>query len=293
MALCMLHYYFLKQTIEKIPAHIKDNLEYDNSLLFNLATFNDLGIFYKLFNPLKKDKYKLNDKLDSEKFDEFILECIQICKTKNDYAQLLFIYAMISHTVLIKHINPFLSTRLTKKIRYDTACNMIDYYYTKANDSIDLCKTALTDYFPTGFIYHDFMDRLIHKPFIKVYGFMCSNEYFTHAMSRKYFYYAYCNRSKTKMKLIAYKLYDLLFNHRGKPKASCYLYSSKVNTSLFNLGKKPYLIGDNTYTYTLDEVIQNAASEAKEYIDAVNAYISYDNDKYLKKILHIEKKEKL
>ncbi len=285
MALGMLHYYFLKQVIEKLPYNIKNNLEYDNDLLFNLATFNDLGLFYKIFNPIKKDKYRLNEKLESDKFNDFILECIYICKKNNNYQQLLFIYAMISHNILHRHISEYLSIRLSKKLRFDTACNMIDYYYTKANDNIDLTKVALTDYFPNGFIYHDFMEDLIHKPFIKVFSFFCTDSYFNHAMKMKKCFYSHFNRSKTRIKLIPYKLYDIIFNHRGKPKASLYLYTSKVDTSLFNLRKKPYLIGENTYTYSLEDVINNALNETKRWIDAIHQFISYDNDKLLKKAI--------
>lgn len=288
MALTMLHYYFLKQSIEKIPGNIKNNLEYDNDLLFNLSTFNDLGVFYKLFNPVRKDKYRLNELLESEKFYEFILECLHICKRANDYRQFLFIHAMTAHFILQRHVDQYLSVRLSKSLRYDAACNMIDYYYAMAEDNLDLTKTALTDYFPGGFVYYDYMESLIHKPFIKVFSFFCTKSYFTHSMKMKKNFYAHFNRSKTRVKLVFYKLYDILLNHRGKPKASLYLYTSKVDTSLFNLRKKPYLIGETTYTYSLEDIIANALAETKEITDAMVQFISYDNDKPLKKILKIK-----
>lgn len=290
MVLCMTHYYFLKKLIDKLPASIHNNMEYDNDLLFNCATFTDAGIFYKIFNPIKKDKYQLNNKLKSDKFDEFILECLYICKNNNNYKQLLLIYALIAHNILEEHISKFLSVRVTRKLKYPQICNMIDFYYSKANDNIDLTKQRLTEIFPNGFTYHDFIENLINKPFIKVFSTFCTKSYYKKSLRRKDFFYTYFTRSKTKLKLIPYTIYDFLFNHRGKPKARYYLYSSKVDTSIFNLTNKPYLIGDETYNYSLDDVINNALEEAKEYVDAINLYISYDNDKQLKKIFNIADK---
>ncbi len=293
MALSMLHYYFLKRIVDNTPTPIKEKLEYDNDLIFNLSTFNDLGMFYKLFHPVKKDKYKLNEKLSSEQFKDFILECLFICKKNNDNQQLLFIYAMICHNILKENIDTFLSARLTKKLKYDIACNMIDFYYAKAYDKLDLTKIPLTAFFPNGFTYYEFMEELIHNPFIKIFSFFCTKQYFSHAMKRKKFYYSYCNRSRTKIKLIFYKFYDWIFNHRGKPKASHYLYTKKVNTTLFNLRNKPYLIGEETYTYSLENVIDNAYNLAKDNLEVINQYIFYDNDKPLKKFYKIEKTENI
>lgn len=293
MSLNMLHYYFVKKIMNNVPKNIISNFSYTNDLLFDLSTFNDLGIYYKIFNPFKKDKYKIYDKLQSDKFNDFIIECIAICKKNNNYNQLLAIYSMISHNILQKHVNTFLSTRLTRRLKYDKACNIIDSYYAKINDSINLYKVDLTEYFLNGFKYYDFLDDLIHNPLIKHFSFFCSKEYFEKSMKRKYFMFKYFKRSKTKLKLIPYKLYDLLFNHRGKPKASLYLYPKRLNTTIFNVTKKPYLIGEDTFNYSLDDVIENALNEAMQYVNALNGYLFFENDKALKKIFNLNKDEKL
>ncbi len=293
MALTMLHYYFFKDCVETLPTPIQQKFTYDNDLLFDLSTFLDLGMFYKIFNPFKKDKYAIDQKLHSDEWNPFILECIRSIKRKNDYSQLLFVYAMVSHTILHEHLDAFLSVRIHKKMSYDKACNMIDYYYAKGKDGLDLTKISLPTVFPTAFQYRDFMEQLIHNPLIKTFQFFCSKEYFTKATERKRFFYSYCTRSKTKWKMIPYKLYDIFFRFKRKPKASTYLYSSKVNTSLFNLGKKPYLVGDITYSFSLEDILVQAKIELKEKIDSINQYIFFNNEKPLKKDFNIPKTEKI
>ncbi|HIT43461.1 TPA: hypothetical protein IAA91_01290 [Candidatus Avacholeplasma faecigallinarum] len=290
----MLNYYFFKRCLESLPNHIKNNLEYDNDLLFNLSTFLDLGYYYKLFNPIKKDKYKLNIILKSDdRIFDFVLECLYICKKKNDYQGLLLIYAILSNKILSDYITPYINLYVDKKNSYQKLSNMIDYYYTKAIDKIDLTKISIASIFKCDFIYHDFIEQTIHNPLIKVYKFFCSKPYFTRALKRKEFYFTYCTLSTTKIKKLGFLLFDLIINHFKKPKFNQFIYSNKVNTTIFNLGKKPYLIGEETYNYNFDELLDQALKKTNTYIDAINQYIQYDNDKQLKKLWNIDKNEKL
>lgn len=287
MPLAMTQYYFLKDIINSLPLNVKNNLKYNNSLLFNVATFNDCGIFYKLFNPIKKDKYKINDKINSQLFNDFIIECSYQCKKNDNYKQLLFLYGIITNHILKENIDKYLSIRLNKKLTYDKACNIIDCYYAKLNDNLDLTKVAITDYFKDGFKYTDYMENMIHNPCIKVFSFFCTKTYFSHSLKIKKLYYKYFTRSKTKIKLFPYKIYDLIFNHRGKPKATSYIYTKKIDANLFNFNKKPYLINDITYNNSLDDVINDAKGQALEIIKSLNSYIFYDKDnfkEYLKKL---------
>ncbi len=287
MPLAMTQYYFLKDIINSLPLNVKNNLKYNNSLLFNVATFNDCGIFYKLFNPIKKDKYKINDKINSQLFNDFIIECSYQCKKNDNYKQLLFLYGIITNHILKENIDKYLSIRLNKKLTYDKACNIIDCYYAKLNDNLDLTKVSITDYFKDGFKYTDYMENMIHNPCIKVFSFFCTKTYFSHSLKIKKLYYKYFTRSKTKIKLFPYKIYDLIFNHRGKPKATSYIYTKKIDANLFNFNKKPYLINDITYNNSLDDVINDAKGQALEIIKSLNSYIFYDKDnfkEYLKKL---------
>lgn len=287
MPLAMTQYYFLKDIINSLPLNVKNNLKYNNSLLFNVATFNDCGIFYKLFNPIRKDKYKINDKIHSQLFNDFIIECSYQCKKNDNYKQLLFLYGIITNHILKENIDKYLSIRLNKKLTYDKACNIIDCYYAKLNDNLDLTKVSITDYFKDGFKYTDYMESMIHNPCIKVFSFFCTKTYFSHSLKIKKLYYKYFTRSKTKIKLFPYKIYDLIFNHRGKPKATSYIYTKKIDANLFNFNKKPYLINDITYNNSLDDVINDAKGQALEIIKSLNSYIFYDKDnfkEYLKKL---------
>ena len=44
MALCMLNYYIFKDSLESLDKQVIEKMEYDYDLLFNLSTFNDLGL---------------------------------------------------------------------------------------------------------------------------------------------------------------------------------------------------------------------------------------------------------
>ena len=200
---------------------------------------------------------------------------------------MLFLYGIITNHILKENIDKYLSIRLNKKLTYDKACNIIDCYYAKLNDNLDLTKVSITDYFKDGFKYTDYMENMIHNPCIKVFSFFCTKTYFSHSLKIKKLYYKYFTRSKTKIKLFPYKIYDLIFNHRGKPKATSYIYTKKIDANLFNFNKKPYLINDITYNNSLDDVINDAKGQALEIIKSLNSYIFYDKDnfkEYLKKL---------
>lgn len=293
MALCMLNYYIFKDSLEYIDKQIMDKIKYDDDLLFNLSTFNDLGLFFKLFNPFKKDKYQIYKKIYNENFYSFILECIYNAKTNNNYQQLLFIYAMCSSYILKKNFDSFIKNKLNRGLTYDKACNMIDYYYAMAKDKIDLSKVKLSKLFKNSFIYHNFMDNLIHNPLIKTYKFFCSKRYFTHSMVMKGYYYSSCTTSKFKLKYIPYFLYDVFLNHLGKPKACSYIYTKRINTSILNLAKKEYIVDNISYNYSIEDIYNNTLNEIKDWYKAINQFIFFSDEKEIRKIFNINKNEKI
>ena len=131
------------------------------------------------------------------------------------------------------------------------------------------------------------MESMIHNPCIKVFSFFCSETYFSHSLKCKKIYYKFFTRSKTKIKLLPYKIYDLIFNHLGKPKASNYIYTKKVDSNIFNFNQKPYIINETTYNYSLDDVIKNSKVEALDIIKSLNSYIFNDKDDFKNELIKL------
>ncbi len=287
----MLYYYNLKKIIDKMPSNVTKSMDLSDDAIFNAATFTDLGRFYTQ-NLIKKDKYKINEKIESEKFLDFLFECTQTFKKDVSPEQLLYIYGFISHYFVSNQIQAFLSSKVNRKTSFDYLTNMLDYYFTKVNDSFDLSKDTLYHKFPNGFNYTDEMDELIHNPLIKVFSFFGSKEYFTKAMLHKKRYYRSFAK-KSIFKYIPFKIYDLIFNHRGKPKAKFYHYQNKVDTKILNLQNKPYLVGDQTFNYNIKEVLDIALKEALDMIKIINSFFFNNDDKEYRKLFKIDKDQKI
>ncbi len=287
----MLYYYNLKNLIEKLPSNVTKSMDLSNDSIFNAATFPDLGRFYTQ-NLIKKDKYKINLKIEGEKHKEFLFECCQIFKKNFNPEHLLLIYGFISHYYLTNQIQAYLSSRVNKKNPYDYLTNMLDYYFTKVNDSYDLSKNTIYNKFPNGFTYTESMDDLVKNPLIKVFSFFGSNEYFTKSMSHKINYYRSFTK-RNKLKVIPFKIYDIIFNHRGKPKAKYYHYKNKVDTTILNFQNKPYLVGDDTFSYNIKEVLEIALKESLEEIKIINSFFFNNDEKEYRKLFNIEKDQKI
>ncbi|MBR4496686.1 MAG: hypothetical protein IKP12_06100 [Acholeplasmatales bacterium] len=287
----MLYYYNLKKIIQKMPSNVTKSMDLSDDAIFNAATFTDLGRFFTQ-NLIKKDKYALHKKIEGEKFNEFLFECTQTFKKDVNPEQLLFIYGFINHYYVTNQIQAFLSSKVNKKVSYDYLTNMLDYYFTKVNDSYDLSKDTLYKKFPNAFTYTESMDDLIKNPLIKVFSFFGSKEYFTKAMLHKKRYYkSFAKRSI--FKYIPYKIYDIVFNHRGKPKAKNYHYNNKVDTKILNFQNKPYLVGDETFKYNVKEVLEIALKESLELIKIINSFFFNNEEKEYRKFFNIEKDQKI
>lgn len=254
----MLYYYNLQEIIKKLPQNITQSMDLSNDNIFNFATFNDLAKFYKI-RFFRRDRYTLNVKLQDEHFYDFINETIiKFSKTANPN-QLLLIYAMLAHYILEEEIQKYLSVRITKINTYNIMANKIDKYYTQIIDEIDLTKTSIYKLFPNSFYYTKEMNDLISHPMIKIYSFLEPNNYFTKAMKKKKSYY------KRRRYL---KFMDLEF---------------------LNLDKKPYIIGDQTYSYSLNEVIELARKNTLKQIAIINEHIFDKKDEKYNELFNITK----
>ena len=258
MSLTMLYYYNLKEIIKKLPPNVSQTMDLSDDNVFNYATFSDLGSFYRpgLF---RKDKYRLDIKLKDENFYNFIYETLVKFMKMANANELLLIYAMIAHHILEDEIQKYLSSRITVKDTYKRLTARIDRYYTKIFDDVDLSKKSIYSMFPNGFTYTKEMNEVISHPFIKIYSFLNTNNYFTNAMKAKKRHY----------------------KHK--------LYPKRLNLEVLNLDNKPWLFGEETYNYSLNEVILNAREKAFSQIKIINSYLFDKKDKEFNELFNITK----
>ncbi|MGM9969368.1 MAG: hypothetical protein ACI35S_03125 [Anaeroplasma sp.] len=267
----MLQYYFYKNRINNLPNSIKNALEYDDDLLFCLSTFSSTGFYFRILNPFKKDRYKLDNFFNSNMVEIIIKDALLKIKKDDNLKELMFIYALECSYLLNSEINNYYK-ELNLDISKHSFLNMVDYFYSLKYDNFDVSKNKISKKFLNGFNYYDYMENIIHNPCIKYYNFFCSRSYYSRSIKRKKQFYKYLSISKHKIKYFILKFYDLLFNHFGKPKAADYVYLSKVDTRILNLTK-------DLYIHSLDEVIENTAKKCDEKIKAINDFLFNNKEK--------------
>ena len=285
----MLHYYFFKDLVDNLDKQIKENLEYDDSLLFNLANFNSTPSFYKLFNLLKDDKYAIQDYFDKDSFNSIIIESAINLQKNNNYNQLLFLYGMISHKILNDYLYPYINALKPNITSFNTALNMLDFYYAKRNE-FDVTKESIYIKFNTSFKYYDYMDELIRFPMVKVCKLMSSNTYFTKCYKRKKKFYK-------RFAIVKYRSFWLrftsLFYLKNGIKPKDFPYKKNIDSSLLNMKRVEYKIGDQIYNDNLDEIINKALKESLSIIKAINSYLFENNESKFRKIYNISPNKKL
>ena len=57
----LLNYFFLMKTIKELPNSMTDKFPKDKSAYFNFANFINVSTYSFIYNPFKKDKYKLHE----------------------------------------------------------------------------------------------------------------------------------------------------------------------------------------------------------------------------------------
>lgn len=287
MALTMLYYYNLKEIIKTLPENITQNMDLSNDNIFNYATFNDLGRFYT-FNLIRKDKYRLNIKLEDEHFYDYLKEAIFIFAKDANPNQLLLIYAMLAHYILYTELKSFLKYKITKKDSEDKLTQIIDTVYTRIYDNIDLSKKTIYSLFPHGFTYTKEMNDLVNPPFIKIHSFLGTHNYYTRCMKNKRKFYKHYTQH-TLMRYILHFFYDLIFNHSYKHKARYYRYPKKYSTDVLYLDKSVIDNPNITSNYSLDDVINLARMKTLNQIKIINDYLFEKKDKEFNILFKIEK----
>ncbi len=287
MALTMLYYYNLKEIIKKIPDNITQSMDLSDDNIFNYATFSDLGRFYTL-NLIKKDKYRLNMKLKDENFYDFIKEAIFIFAKDANPNHLLLIYAMLAHYNLEQEVNNYLQYKITKKDPVDKLTQIIDALYTKIYDNIDLSKKTIYSMFPHGFAYSIEMNNLVSQPFVKIYSFLGTHNYFTRCMKNKKKFYRYYTQHSL-MRYILHFFYDKTFNHSYKPKARYYRYPKDYSTDILSIDKSLINNLDIHCNYSLEDLIGLARMKTLNQIKIINDYLFEKKEKEFNILFKIEK----
>ena len=288
----MLEYYFFKEALSRLDEIKKKDFILNDSTIFNYATFLDIGKYYR-YNSLKKDKIKLEEKLDNlEEFPKFLTECLIEVNIHYSSEKLMLLYAMASSYILKIRIYPYLRTKVNETQSLDEILKMIDYIYTKKLDSWELNKIKLTKKFPDGFIYILDMYEAIHYPLIKIYKVFVNENYFKKCYKKKKKFYSFFTSSLYIIKLPYLKIMGLRLKNKRK-KLTSYFYSNKIDTTILNKGKASYKIDNKEYKYTLDEQIELALKEATNLNEAIYDYVLFNKDKEIRKILKIDNNKRL
>lgn len=285
----MIHYYFFKNVITNLDNDILEKLEFDDNLVFNLANFNNTPSFYSLFHITRNDKYKIQNYFDGMEFNSFIVECMINLQKNNNYKQLLFLYAMVTHRTLNDYLYPYVNALKSSDYSFTTAINMLDFYDAKRN-GFDVTKDSIVKEFHDSFVYYDYMDELIRYPMVKAFKLMSSESYFKRCYRKKKTFYK--KYAKVKYRMVLLKLWSLFFRKHGIIPTD-FPYRKKIDTKLLNVKKDHYKIGEREYCDSLDEILKNALKDSLTIISAINSYLFDNNDQKIRKIYNIPEEKKL
>ena len=284
----MCRYYIFKKIVEKLPENILSNLNIPDDKLLNLADFLSTPLYYK-GNP-NRDKYKVYELLTGEKFYEFFTEVLIATSKKFSNDGLLFCYALICYKLENEILLQFLEEIKNPTTDINEALNMLDYYYAKKLDDIDLKKTNLVFEYPDGFKYLDFIEGLIHQPIIRTINLFETNNYFKKAYKKKTHFYNYYTKSKFGFTRLYLKLKRTISNSVLRRHT---FYSDKMDTAILNMQKNTFMLGDREYNFTLEELVNFMMKQIYEYISAINEYLLMGKDKKIKKILNISSEKNM
>ena len=156
-----LNYHLFKMLINNLDDYIKNKFEYEDTDILSYISFKSIPNYYS-----KKDKYGMIEKFNSDKFNDFIVECAINLDKENDFNNLLFLYGLIisdtSSKLLLKNVINNENINNYISLKYDIKFDL-DYY--KNNN-----KKILN--------YTDKMEDLVHNPLIRIFDLFASYYYF-------------------------------------------------------------------------------------------------------------------
>lgn len=288
----MIEYYFFKDVLRLLDQSLKKDFILNDSNIFNMATFIDIGKYYR-YDSLKKDNIIFSKRLENnDEFNNFIIECIIDINLHYDSNKLMLVYGMIASHILKANLLPFLEPKINETQSLDDLLGMIDFIYTKKYDSIDLTKVKLTNLFSLGFSYDEYMFELIRYPIVKIFKTFISNNYLIKCYKKKKKFYSFYNNSFKAFKMISLSFKNIRIKKK-KTNLKSYFYTNKIDTTLLKKNKQILLINNVEYNLSLDEVFTKAQNEAINTINAINEYVLNNKDKNLRKYFKISNDKKL
>lgn len=288
---CMLEYYFFKDVLQLVDEEKKKDFIINDSNIFNLATFIDIGEYFK-FNNRILDKIELNKKWNNENFNLFFTECMIEVNLHYSSEKLMLLYALFSSHILKTKLLPYLKSKENEENNMEEILKMLDFIYAKKKDSWDLTKIKLTKKFPDGFKYEKYMYDVVHYPTIKIYKQFLSENYFIKCYKKKKRFYSFYTSGLRGLKIPFLKLLNFKLKKKKRSLKS-YFYSNKVDTTLLNKAKDSYKVENIEYKYTLDEQITNAINETVNVINYIYDYVMNNKDKQVRKYFNIPHDKKI
>ncbi len=290
----MTNYYFLNDILEKLPNSVEEKKEISKDLIFNFANFNTTSWFYKGYK-IKKDKYKLYKKLESENFDLFfinLLSELSIRLTDDDlnYERLIFLYGIYTNHLLMTKLKSYILSLKSSTTNLYEAYNMIDYYLANKYEDINLKEVDLRNRFEDGFNYYEYQDNLLHNPLLVTYNMFLSKEYLRKSYKKKARFFELYGDSKFGFRKKLFRFISIFYKNVMSPH---YFYKDKIDTKILNIPKLNYDIGEKKHNLNLIEFIDELEKEAIKTIEGINDYLFNNNDKKIRKIFNIPKERKM
>lgn len=267
----MLNYYFMMDCMSYLNDAIKDSLPKDKSIYFNVSNFSSVSSYSFIYNPFKKDKYDLENKI-RENYKDFIVEATINLKAnmeENDsffIEGLLLLYGLITTNTLRDYLYPYLKGIKKDDLNLDLALNILDSYIANKKEKIDLTKKSIYSLFPSAYTYYNSFENLIRNPMIRCFLFMGTNSYYIKSYKR---FNKFAKNSNKESKLWDYKIFDKLF--RGKKKYL--IYTHEEDSTLLNLKKETYIINGLEHHHTFDDILKEAKEASLKRINALNSYL--------------------
>ena len=264
----IIKYYQFNNLINRLPSVIKDKFNYDDSLLLSLLSFKSSARFYS-----KRDKHQIYNRIDSELYKDFILDSAINLSINNDYEKLLFLYGLIISDTTSYYLKIYLE-QISDEYSFNESLNMVDKIYADKNN-LNINESILKQ-FPTAFIYHKYMDELIHTSFIRNFGFFSTDNYFKIAYKKMRKFY----KKNTKNKI-------------GNLDKNETIYPETYSTKIFNKDRNEFVIDNKKYKYELNEFINFIDDIIYKKIDALNNYLFFNQEKDFIKEFNIPKDKKI
>lgn len=288
------HFYFAKEAISSLDEKYLNNLNLVDGKLFLYSNLYDLPYYYRFSKLFKYHSYNIGHKLHNVKTKDFIENLIIYTKDNSfDIDNILLLYACVTHYTLDKVMHPYIISKSgiykpedpkTKKYRgkhgYLERC--IDNLILQRYEEKTFPKYDITKRFKGAFLFNFSDYGIINFAINETYAFSKGDIYFKVSLKNYRRFLITTAKDRLKIKSLFLKLNDVSLNRNSPILTSNFIYK-KYDTSLDYMNHEhtmwPHPVTGDLSTLSFDDLYQEALSQAKKYLEAVNQYLFFENTK--------------